>query len=66
MDAERELVDVRTLSAKIENTNLWVWDTTVESRLRVWLQGTTVSIRSFDVFNKSAKGDYAVFVRCSQ
>ena len=37
VDAERELVDVRTLSAKIEDTDLWVRDTTVESGLRVWL-----------------------------
>lgn len=37
VDACWELVDVRTLAAKIENANLWVWHTTVESRLRVWL-----------------------------
>ena len=37
VDAEGELVDVRTLSAKIEDTDLWVGDTTVESGLRVWL-----------------------------
>ena len=37
MDAERELVDIRTLSAEIEDTNLWVRDTTVESGLRVRL-----------------------------
>ena len=37
VDAERELVDVRLLSAKIEDTDLWVGDTTVESGLRVWL-----------------------------
>ena len=38
MDAERELVDIRTLSSKIEDPNLGVGDTTVESRFRVRLQ----------------------------
>lgn len=37
VNAERELVDVRALSAKIEDTNLWVRDTTVEAGLWVWL-----------------------------
>lgn len=37
MDAERELIDVRTLSAKIEDSNLWVRYTTVESGLWVRL-----------------------------
>lgn len=37
VDAEREFVNIRTLSAKIEDTDLWVRDTTVESGLRVWL-----------------------------
>jgi hypothetical protein len=37
VNAEGELVDVRTLSAKIEDTDLWVGDTTVESGLRIWL-----------------------------
>jgi hypothetical protein len=37
VDAERELVDVRTLSAKIEDTNLRIGDTTVESGLGIWL-----------------------------
>jgi hypothetical protein len=37
VNAEGELVDVRTLSAKIEDTDLGVGDTTVESGLRVWL-----------------------------
>jgi hypothetical protein len=37
VDAERELVNVRTLSAEIEDTDLWVWDTTVESGLRIRL-----------------------------
>jgi len=37
VDAEREFVDIGTLSPKIEDTNLGVRYTTVESRLRVWL-----------------------------
>ena len=38
VDAERELIDVRTLSAKIEDTNLGVRYTTVESGLWVRLE----------------------------
>jgi len=37
MDAERELVDVGTLAAEIENADLGVGHTTVEPRLRVRL-----------------------------
>jgi len=37
VNAERELVDIRLLSAKVENTNLRVGYTTVESGLRIWL-----------------------------
>lgn len=37
MDAEREFIDVGTLAAEIENANFWIWDTTVESGLGVWL-----------------------------
>lgn len=37
VDAERELIDVGTLATEIENANLWVWDTTVETRLWVRL-----------------------------
>lgn len=37
MHAEREFVDIGTLSSKIENTNLWVGNTAVESALGVWL-----------------------------
>jgi hypothetical protein len=37
VDAERELIDVRTLTAEIEDTDLWVGDTTVETRLRIRL-----------------------------
>jgi acyl dehydratase len=40
VDAERELIDVRALATEIEDTNLRVWDTTVETRLRVRLQRT--------------------------
>lgn len=38
MDAEREIVDICALSAEIEDSDLWVGDTTVESGLRVWLK----------------------------
>lgn len=38
MNAGGELVDVRTLTAKIEDANLGVGHTTVETRLRVGLQ----------------------------
>ena len=38
MDAERELIDVCALSAKIEDTDLRVRYTTVESGLWVWLE----------------------------
>jgi len=37
VDAQRELIDVRALSSEIEDTNLRVRNTTVESGLRVWL-----------------------------
>jgi len=37
VNAERKFVNVRTLSSEIEDTNLWVRNTTVESGLRVWL-----------------------------
>jgi hypothetical protein len=37
VDAERELVDVGTLTTEIKDTNLWVWDTTVETGLWVRL-----------------------------
>jgi hypothetical protein len=37
VDAKRKLVDVRTLSAEIEDTDLWVRYTTVESGLWVRL-----------------------------
>jgi len=37
VDAERELVDVGTLTAQVEDANLGVGHTTVESRLRVRL-----------------------------
>ena len=37
VDAEREVVDVGTLAAEIEDTNLRIRDTTVESRLGVRL-----------------------------
>jgi hypothetical protein len=37
VDAEREVVDVGTLAAEIEDANLGVGDTTVEARLGVRL-----------------------------
>jgi len=37
MDAERELIDTSTLPSEIEDTDFWVWHTTVESGLWVWL-----------------------------
>ena len=40
VNAEREVVDGRALSAKIEDTNLGVRDTTVEAGLGVRLRGS--------------------------
>jgi len=37
VDAEWELVDARTLAAKIENADFWVWHTAIKSRFGVWL-----------------------------
>jgi len=37
VNTKRELVDIGTLSSKIEDSNLGIWYTTVESRLWVWL-----------------------------
>jgi len=37
MNAEWELIDTSTLSSEIEDTDFRVWDTTVESRLWIWL-----------------------------
>jgi hypothetical protein len=37
VDAERELVNIGLLATKIEDANLWVWDTTVEAGLWVRL-----------------------------
>ena len=36
--AERELVDICTLATEVEDSNLWVRYTTVESGLWVWLR----------------------------
>jgi len=38
MDAERELIDVCALAAKVENANLSVGHTSVEARLAIWSQ----------------------------
>ena len=43
VDASWELVDVGTLTAQIEDTNLWVGYTTVEAGLWVWLAVFVVS-----------------------
>lgn len=43
MDAEREVIDVGALSAKIEDANLGVGDTTVEAGLRIRLKEESVS-----------------------
>ena len=37
MDAEGEFVDIGTLATQIENSDLRVGDTTIESRLGIWL-----------------------------
>jgi len=37
VDASWELVDVGTLTAQVEDTDLWVGYTTVEAGLWVWL-----------------------------
>lgn len=37
VNAERKLVDICSLTAKIEDADLWVGHTTVETRLWVWL-----------------------------
>ena len=43
VDAEREVVDVGTLAAEIEDPDLGVGDTTVEARLGVRLRSLCVS-----------------------
>ena len=37
MDAEGKFVNIRTLSAKIEDSDFRIWDTTVEARLGIGL-----------------------------
>ena len=37
MDTEGKFVDICTFATEVEDTNLRVWDTAVESRLRVRL-----------------------------
>jgi len=37
MGAEGEVVDRGTLTAEIEDADLWVWNTTVVSGFRIWL-----------------------------
>jgi len=41
VNAEREIVDIGLLSSEIEDSDLWVWNTTVESGLRIWLTRET-------------------------
>jgi hypothetical protein len=43
VNAGRKLVDVGALATEIEDTDLGVWHTTVEPRLRVWLGEICVS-----------------------
>ena len=40
MDAEREFIDVGTLAAQVKDSNLWIRNTTIESRFWVWLRGS--------------------------
>lgn len=40
VDAAWELIDVRTLTAQVEDADLGVGHTTVEAGLRVWLVGS--------------------------
>ena len=44
VNAEREVIDVSTLAAKVEDSDLGVGDTTVESRLGIRLLSKAVSI----------------------
>ena len=44
MDAEGELVNIRTLSAKIEDSDLRIGDTTVETGLGIGLENMLVLI----------------------
>lgn len=50
MDAEREVVDVGTLATEIEDTDLRIGDTTVESGLGIRLEIRNVSISFFPIF----------------
>ena len=45
MDAEGELVNIRTLSAKIEDSDLRIGDTTVEAGLGIRLENMSVLIQ---------------------
>lgn len=47
VDAEREVIHVGLLTSKIEDSDLRVWDTTVETGLGVWLEYVQVSLPSF-------------------
>jgi hypothetical protein len=63
VDAERELVDIRTLSAEIKDTDLWVRDTTVESGLGVWLiLAVTVASRGSSCHLEWFRGGFVVVV----
>lgn len=44
VNAEREIIDIGLLSSEIEDSNLWVGNTTVESGLRIWLEIVQVSM----------------------
>ena len=43
MDAEREFIDVGSLAAEIEDTNLGIGYTAVEARFGIWLYKILVS-----------------------
>lgn len=47
MYAKRKLVDIGTLTTKVEDTNLWVRNTTVESRLGIGLEQVILSVNDF-------------------
>lgn len=65
MDAERELVDTGTLSSKIEDTDLRIWDTTVESGLWVWLVLAVTVTTSWTTTHFDGLLKFPVLQRCT-
>ena len=45
MDAQGEFINVSALAAEVEDTDLWIGDTTVEARFGVGLKKSSVSHR---------------------